>query len=619
MRCTLHLIILPPALCWPLSGMARGEAATHPLANSASPPPAPPPSSHPVSIPISDGQRSSHGSPALSKPSRLHLPPSSSSSLSPSPSASPSSSSFPSPSPLSVPLSSRVRWSYGVGHVLNDLVASCWFSYLLVFLRTVLLFPSTSAGVLLLIGQLSDGAATPVVGFLSDRTQSSFGKRRLWILAGSVMVLLTFPPIFHSPLIPLSSLTSRVLYYAAFICLFQFAWASVQVSHLALVPELTRDGDERVYLNSLRSIFTILSNLAVFLLAFAILQGQDSGGRLGPADLSAFFQLSLLVIAIGAVFSLLFVTGVPEPLPRAKKVGQRRVEWYHWFARLSFYQTAVIYTCTRLMVNVSQTYIPLFLLVTLHAPKSSIASVPLTVFGAGLLSTCVCERLTRRLGSEGLTFVGCITVLLSCVGTFLIPASSYSAVYLIAFLLGSGTGIVGVSALSLICDLVGDCCESGAFVYGAMSFSDKISNGIAIMIAEAMTPMAACERQRQQQQHHDGGDVASGGGCLLETGGGREVLSLGDDRRPRWQRRRRVAHAGLHPRHPTHAAWSCVASVVAAVVLVCLSVDALWHSSRLGPHHSQCHAGSERSGHRQPSRCERGRAAATAASSGSGR
>ena len=354
--------------------------------------------------------------------------------------------------------------------------------------------------------------------FLSDRTQSSFGKRRLWILAGQRHGAADLPS--HLPLPP----HAPVLVDIAKCCtsppssvLFQFAWASVQVSHLALVPELTRDGDERVYLNSLRSIFTILSNLAVFLLAFAILQGQDSGGRLGPADLSAFFQLSLLVIAIGAVFSLLFVTGVPEPLPRAKKVGQRRVEWYHWFARLSFYQTAVIYTCTRLMVNVSQTYIPLFLLVTLHAPKSSIASVPLTVFGAGLLSTCVCERLTRRLGSEGLTFVGCITVLLSCVGTFLIPASSYSAVYLIAFLLGSGTGIVGVSALSLICDLVGDCCESGAFVYGAMSFSDKISNGIAIMIAEAMTPMAACERQRQQQQHHDGGDVASGGGCLLET------------------------------------------------------------------------------------------------------
>ena len=488
-----------------MPGMARNEAqaSSHSSKLHADPLPAPPPlpSSHPVSIGITNGEHSSYD--LASHPSKLNIPHSSSSSTLPSPTSSTSHS-----HPRSG-LSPTVRWSYGVGHVLNDLVASCWFSYLLVFLRTVLLFPSTSAGFLLLIGQISDGAATPVVGYLSDRTQSTFGKRRLWILTGSLMVLLTFPPIFHSPLLPLSSPTARVLYYGLFIVLFQFAWASVQVSHLALVPELTREPDERVYLNSLRSIFTILSNLAVFLLAFAILRGQDdSGGRLGPADLPAFFQLSLLVIVIGSVFSLLFIVGVPEPVPRPMKVGRVRVEWYHWFARLSFYQTAVIYTCTRLMVNVSQTYIPLFLLVTLHAPKSSIASVPLTVFGAGLLSTLVCERLTRVLGSEGLTFVGCITVLLSCVGTFFIPASSSSAVYLIAFLLGSGTGIVGVSALSLICDLVGDCCESGAFVYGAMSFSDKISNGIAIMIAEAMTPMAACEHQSEG---------AGGAGCLVET------------------------------------------------------------------------------------------------------
>ena len=448
----------------------------------------PTPGSRPVSIRATNGQHSRSSSLSSSSPSTSAFPSSSPSAFAPSPS-------------LAAPLPSYVKWSYGVGHVLNDLVASCWFSYLLVFLRTVLLFPSTQSGLLLLIGQISDGAATPVVGLLSDRTQSAFGKRRLWILLGSVMVLLTFPPIFHSPLLPLTSMTAKVLYFALFIVLFQFAWASVQVSHLALVPELTRDADERVYLNSLRSIFTILANLAVFLLAFAILSGHDER-RIGPSDLPSFFQLSLWVVALGSVFSLVFVAGVPEPVPRPKKVGQRRVEWYHWFGRLAFYQTAIIYTCTRLMVNVSQTFIPLFLLVTLHAPKSTIASVPLTVFGAGLLSTCVCERLTRRLGSEGLTFVGCVTVLLSCVGTYFVPATSPLSpyVYVIAFLLGSGTGIVGVSALSLICDLVGDCCESGAFVYGSMSFSDKIANGVAIMAAEALTPPSACEGDEDFQE-----------------------------------------------------------------------------------------------------------------------
>ena len=148
---------------------------------------------------------------------------------------------------------------------------------------------------------------------------------------------------------------------------------------------------------------------------------------------------------------------------------------------------------------------PLYLLVTLGAPKSSIASVPLVCFAAGLISTCVCERLTRRWGSAGLTLVGCLTVLLSCWGVWVVASSNWLWVYAVAFVLGSGTGIVGVSALSLICELVGDCCESGAFVYGAMSFSDKIANGVAIMATEALTPSA------------DGCTEAGKGECMRVT------------------------------------------------------------------------------------------------------
>ena len=267
----------------------------------------------------------------------------------------------PSPPPSFSPLPSRIRFSYAVGHVLNDLVASCWFSYLLVFLRTVLLFPSTQAGLLLLIGQISDGLATPVVGFLSDKTDIRFGKRRAWITVGSLIVALSFPPIFHQPFLSSlssssSSLTLLVLYYAFFIVIFQWAWASVQVSHLALVPELSRDSNERVYLNSLRSIATILSNVTVFCLAFGILHTCNSIQPIGPADVGSFWTLAVVVVVVGAVFSLLFVCGVPEPQPRKKREGQKVREWYHWFGELGFYQTMIVYTCTRLMVNVSQTY-----------------------------------------------------------------------------------------------------------------------------------------------------------------------------------------------------------------------------------------------------------------------
>jgi Na+/melibiose symporter-like transporter len=86
------------------------------------------------------------------------------------------------------PLSLSCKLSYGVGHVLNDLCASMWFTYLLIFLQKVLLLSSSSAGGILLIGQIADGLSTPVVGYFSDRSGAlwlcKYGRRKTWHLVG---------------------------------------------------------------------------------------------------------------------------------------------------------------------------------------------------------------------------------------------------------------------------------------------------------------------------------------------------------------------------------------------------------------------------------------------------
>lgn len=55
---------------------------------------------------------------------------------------------------MALRLKTGQRAAYGVGHVLNDLCASMWFSYLLVFLHSVLGLNNLAAGVILLVGQV---------------------------------------------------------------------------------------------------------------------------------------------------------------------------------------------------------------------------------------------------------------------------------------------------------------------------------------------------------------------------------------------------------------------------------------------------------------------------------
>ncbi|KAJ8929824.1 hypothetical protein NQ314_017422 [Rhamnusium bicolor] len=70
--------------------------------------------------------------------------------------------------------------SFGLGHIFNDLCAAMWFSYTLFYLQVVLTIESTTAGTLLMVGQVVDSLATPLAGWAIDYT----GHRRLWHLAG---------------------------------------------------------------------------------------------------------------------------------------------------------------------------------------------------------------------------------------------------------------------------------------------------------------------------------------------------------------------------------------------------------------------------------------------------
>lgn len=49
---------------------------------------------------------------------------------------------------------------------------------------------------------------------------------------------------------------------------------------------------------------------------------------------------------------------------------------------------------------------------------------------------------------------------------------------------GAGSSVMLVTSLGITADLIGPNIESGAFVYGTMSFMDKLSNGVAVTVIQ---------------------------------------------------------------------------------------------------------------------------------------
>lgn len=388
----------------------------------------------------------------------------------------------------------KIQFFYGIGHVLNDVCASMWFTYLLVFFHLVLEFDNGKTGLLLLIGQVADAIATPFVGYHSDHSDNfwcaRYGKRKLWHLFGTICVIGTFPFIF-APCISCNSIHdwAQIFYYSMFIIVFQFGWASIQISHLSLIPELTPNEHDRTKLTAVRYSFTVISNLLVYIITWTVLHlNNGESSKIGPGDEDKFQHVVWIVLSVGIICSIFFHLSVKELHSDVTYMqsGHLRLSVRDLLSNASIYQVAMVYMSSRLFVNLTQVFIPLYLHETLDMSASSLALMPLIMFIGSFCTSLPLEKINRSLGRRLTFMLGASFGLIACIWIHFGEGSEYATyfIYVIAILIGSCGSVVLVTSLGVTTDFIGEKTGSGALVYGIMSFTDKLANGIAVIIIQ---------------------------------------------------------------------------------------------------------------------------------------
>ncbi|KAM3967656.1 major facilitator superfamily domain-containing protein 12 [Aphomia sociella] len=426
---------------------------------------------------------------------------------------------------LDISTSLRLQIGYGIGHILNDVCASLWFTYLLVFIHLVLEFSASQAGNLMLIGQVVDALATPFVGYHSDHTDNSlsakYGRRKLWHLFGTACTLASFPFIFSQCIgCSMTHKWAQMFYFSSFIIIFQIGWAAVQISHLSLIPELADDEHTRTHLTAVRYGFTVFSNLFVYIVTWIVLHVTDEYDKqqVGPADAWKFRHIVYIVLSVGTVASIVFHSCVTE---RTNRNQEQLIEYDNtpvgthceFLKQPRMYQVAGVYMSTRLVVNVSQVLIPLYLHRTLGLAARSLAVIPLAMY-LGSLTAAGVQRLAPRSFTRKLNyFLGTACALSGFVWIYIESDDNYKVyyIYVVAVLIGFGGAIMLVTSLALTADLVGTRTEASAFVYGLMSFTDKLACGIAIAVI---------------QMYADGADASYYRDVLSLVCGGSSILGL---------------------------------------------------------------------------------------------
>ena len=114
------------------------------------------------------------------------------------------------------------------------------------------------------------------------------------------------------------------------------------------------------------------------------------------------------------------------------------------------------------------------------------------------------RAINKRLGRKITMLIGLVFVVSSTIFFWFLygvtNTTSVAVLLLIACaLLGIGTSTTNICSFSLTSDLIGINTESGAFVYGIMSFADKLANGIIIALIQQFNP---CDKDATQTCEH---------------------------------------------------------------------------------------------------------------------
>jgi len=100
-------------------------------------------------------------------------------------------------------------------------------------------------GAIILGVRLFDALTDPLLGFVSDRTETRFGRRRPYILSGALLLAAAIYFLFNPPA---GSPTFETLWFGSWFFLVFLFWTVVEVPYESLGPEITFNYRERITL-----------------------------------------------------------------------------------------------------------------------------------------------------------------------------------------------------------------------------------------------------------------------------------------------------------------------------------------------------------------------------------
>ncbi len=383
-------------------------------------------------------------------------------------------------------LSIGLKVRYGVADLGIALLSSVVQFFILFYYTDVAGINPAIAGSALLVGKLTwDAFNDPIIGYLSDRTRSRFGRRRIYMFCGAIPLGLAVWLALSLPK-GLTGVTAFLAVLGTFLLWDTFHTLS-SVPYYAMSAELTQDYGERTSLTAIRMIFSVLGYIlgAASTTVIAGQIGKLLGWNLQASwsGTGAFFG----IVAAAAILTTAFT--VREPTRVATQVSHLPPlkAILTTFRNRPFVIMLVAFTITSFSFTLLTSLVPYYIIYQLNM-KDAVPVVLLLMLVAIGVFLIPSQKLSERVNKGPAYALGLFIAAAAVTTTFFFPHQPTAAVFIVAIVAGIGFSGQWVFPWSMLPDVVeydqkmtGERREG--IYFGIWALSQKFTNALGVAVS----------------------------------------------------------------------------------------------------------------------------------------
>eukprot|EP01132_Coremiostelium_polycephalum_P007620 gene7620-9372_t len=363
----------------------------------------------------------------------------------------------PPPSKVKPKLTRWQKISYGVGEGGLSIYQVIKGFFLNTFLLSVAQLDPLYAALILFTTKFVDAFSDVFVGNLSDKTVSKWGRRRVWILMGSLPLAILYCALWYVP--PIENQIGRLAYYQVVVILLSVAYTCVAIPYSAMNAEITDDYDERTSLAGLRMISLMLGGVIssfIHSMLITVFSREQDDRRIVDYEKGYLLSGGIWGFVMLIPLAITFI-GTRNIRNESSNSAESHIPFFKglfvMFSNRAFITVTLLYFFCQIAVQFVQNNLLLYCTYVADAEKefpyilaTLQISVSIFIIFWGKISTII--------GKKTVYYIGGVFLLASFISLYFLPSGYKKLLWGISAFSGIGVSVAFLIPMSMLPDVV---------------------------------------------------------------------------------------------------------------------------------------------------------------------